>query len=164
MSGKNNIMSSKVLGMKFMKQAEIREEEKEIEEKQTKLKDLSEWRTPSAQILKERFQNQSKLNSVGFTSIKSVQGSNVVVGRKIFGAKEESKTPTKKSKNTSLDEIPGVNVEDDESDDDDVAIEKLWKESQDDRSVKKDKFKSNRTKRNVNDSPKRSSKKRKSQP
>ncbi|KAH3684144.1 hypothetical protein WICPIJ_004874 [Wickerhamomyces pijperi] len=132
-------LSSKLLGMKFMRQAEIRDEKIEEEKKESRLKDLSEWKSPMASSLKKSFASKPKIQTMGFSSINSMNQMSDVVGRRVFGAKEE---PKKEKKQKDIDEdIDTINdPNDDESDDDDVAIESLWKQTQDSNQQKKGNF------------------------
>lgn len=125
-----------------MKQAELKAEEKEIEEKETKLKDLSEWKTSSSEELKQKANAKPKIISVGYTSINNLSNGPPIVGRRTFGVTKEDK----------------VEKKDEEND-----IDSLWKKQKDDKKGLKGMNRSE--KRGIDESPKKSqNKKRKSHP
>jgi len=120
-----------------MKAAEMKAEEKEIKEEETKLKDLSEWKTSTAEKLKQRANSKPKIISLGYTSINNLSGGASVVGRRTFGAKAEEKEEKKNEGND---------------------IDSLWKKQKEERGDKD-------IKRTRDESPKKSgNKKRKSHP
>lgn len=126
-----------------MKQAEIREEEKERVEEQTKLKDLSEWKSATADALKQKLQAKmrAKPSQVGYQTLHLISNSEVpVVGRRTFG--ELKKEP--------------VNQLEVKEDDDEHGLDSLWKK---DKGVK-----SSKSKRPLTDNSPSNSKKRKSEP
>jgi hypothetical protein len=123
-----------------MKQAEIREEEKDREEKEMKLKDLSEWKTKSADQLKSKLQKMSRPAVVGYQTLHLIRNGEVpIVGRRSFGETVKSEVKTL--------ETP----EEDSSD-----LDSLWKKDQ------KPKSKSKRPL--TDESPMKNTKKRKSHP
>lgn len=72
----------------------MKEEEKKVEEKVMKLKDLSEWRTKGAEALKSKIRGKPKVVSVGYSNINALdQSSAPVAGRRVFG--EEPKVIAK---------------------------------------------------------------------
>lgn len=125
-----------------MKQAELKAEEKEIEEKETKLKDLSEWKTSSSEELKQRANAKPKIISVGYTSINNLTNGPPIIGRRTFGETKEEKSEQKNEEND---------------------IDSLWKKQKEGQKSTKE---SNRSEKRANeDSPKKSQhKKRKSHP
>ena len=140
--------------LKFMKQAEIREEERQREDKESRLKDLSEWRTASAESLKKRLvsKNGQGPRVVGYQTVYEI--SNVgspVVGRRTFNTGER-KTKTKNTGDTA-----GEEGHDEQGDEGIVELDTLWK-----KDTSKTRSKS---KRPLSDeSPKKETKKRRSHP
>lgn len=96
--------SSNVLNMKFMRQAEVREEEVKQQDSEKKLRDLSEWRTKFSGTIR---QNQPKLQAgnsrrLGFSSIRMLSRAAAApaVGRRVLTqdpeeTKDETKSETK---------------------------------------------------------------------
>lgn len=124
-----------------MKQAEKKAEEKEIEEHETKLKDLSEWKTDSAASVKKKASSKPKIISVGYTSINTLSNGAPIVGRRTFGAKKEDEAKEKKEDGNDIDAV--------------------WKKQK----QEKDSIKGAREKRANDESPKKTgNKKRKSHP
>ncbi|ODV72088.1 Mpp6p CYBJADRAFT_174355 [Cyberlindnera jadinii NRRL Y-1542] len=154
MSEKKSKMSSNVLNMKFMKQAEIREEERQREDKESRLKDLSEWRTASSESLKKRLVSKNRQNPrmVGYQTVYEI--SNVgspVVGRRTFNTGE------RKTKTKNLEDAAGGEGHNEQGDEDMVELDTLWK-----KDTSKTRSKS---KRPLSDeSPKKETKKRRSHP
>lgn len=69
-------LSNRVMNMKFMQKADAMVETKKTEEKEKKIKDLSEWVLPnSSQLLKNRKDNTVK--NIGYTSINSFSNANL---------------------------------------------------------------------------------------
>lgn len=127
-----------------MKQAEKKAEEKEIEEHETRLKDLSEWKTESAESLKQKAGSRPKIKTVGYTSINNLKNGPPIIGRRTFGAKKDEEQTQEKPR-----------------DEDD--IDALWKKQKADRGSIK--HLGEREKRTNEESPKKSgTKKRKSHP
>lgn len=148
-------MSSKVLNMKFMRQAEIKEEEKQQEEQERKLKDLSEWKASGAEALKAKLLAQKRnVRTVGFQDLNRLRNGtdSPVVGRRTFGAPEKEETKLEKA--------------DDEDQSESSELDQLWKKTQlsgNQNSGKNNRKVSGSKRPNSEDGPKKNSKKRKSQ-
>lgn len=133
-----------------MKQAEIKEEEKQVEQEEMKMRDLSEWKTNVSEKLKQKGLARPKIIYAGYTNINSLQSRLPVAGRRVFGEKPEKVKPV----------IDLGGDDEGETAQDKPDLDALWKKD-------KQQHKVNRVvsnKRNYEDSPKQTSKKRKSDP
>lgn len=81
-----------------MRAAEIKEEEKKIEEKVMKLKDLSEWKTKDSESIKAKTQLKPKIISIGYSALNQ---NGPIVGRKVFG--EEPKKEVQQDEESEID-------------------------------------------------------------
>ncbi|ODQ82470.1 hypothetical protein BABINDRAFT_72772 [Babjeviella inositovora NRRL Y-12698] len=87
----NNSLSSRVMNMKFMRRAEIKQADLQQEEKQKEYHDLSEWKSPlAARYAKPKARAQvinvgySSINAIG-TTAEVVVEEEPKVGRKTWG-------------------------------------------------------------------------------
>lgn len=103
-----------------MKQAEKRAEEQDEEQQESKLKDLSEWKTSNAEKLKQKAQAKPKVIAVGFTALNSLNNGPPVIGRRTFGeTKKEEKKPEQEQEGKVND------------------LDKLWQKQKEERSEPK---------------------------
>lgn len=126
-----------------MKQADLRQEEKVREETEMKLRDLSEWKTASAESLKKKLLQNKKPAVVGYQTLHLIRNSDgPILGRRTFG--EMKKEPELKT------------LEPQEDDQEAEDLDSMWKKDQRPKSS---------SKRPLTDgTPKREQKKRKSHP
>lgn len=95
--------SSNVLNMKFMRQAEVREEEEKQQDSEKKLRDLSEWKTKFSGTLKQNQPGSSR--RLGFSSIRMLgRAAAPAVGRRVLG-QDPQETKDETPRDSDLDAL-----------------------------------------------------------